>query len=122
MGLPARWWACWSSASSTGSSSCPSPLRQATDLHQATRSHPHKLPLRKLLQRRATPAETPMQEVMLVVMLVEVTVLGETVLEEMMLPQQHKQAILKIDSILCGREDQEDFHHWKSPLPDFFCD
>jgi len=71
---------------------------------------PHKLPLRKLLQRRATPAETPMQEP------------KPEFVCKMMLLQQHKQAILKIDSILCGREDQEDFHHWKSPLPDFFCD
>lgn len=52
-------------------------------------------------------------------MLVEGKMLGVTVLEEMML---HKPAILKIDSILSGREDQEDFHHWKFPLPDFFCD
>merc|ERR1712130_641339 len=107
------------SASSTGSSSCRSPLRRATDLKQDTLKHPHLVPLRKLLQRRVTPEETAMQEVMLVVMLVEGTLVVVTVLEEMKL-LQHKHAILKIDSILkLGREeDRED--HCKSPLSPTF--
>jgi len=47
----------------------------------------------------------------------------EFVCKVMLLLQHKKQAILKIDSILSGREDQEDFLHWKkSPLPNFFCD
>jgi len=45
----------------------------------------------------------------------------EFVCKVMLLLLQHKkQAIFKIDSILSGREDQEDFFHWKkSLLPTF---
>jgi len=62
-----------------------------------------------------------MQEVMLVVMLVEETLVVVTVLEETKL-RQHKHALLKIDSILGGREGFIQPLEVARPSLTFFCE
>merc|ERR1712110_81579 len=60
--------------------------------------------------------EMPRQEVMLVVGTRVLLMLLE------MMVAQNNQAIIKIDSIQGGKEDQDPLEHFHQNLPNFFCD